>query len=208
MNYTQQVDKKHYSFFGYYNKMRWMSFWYQTKEVVERDDIKTMLDIGSGTDFLKILLSAHRPDVEYKTLDIAADLNPDYVGGITKIPLPDNSFDAVSAFQVLEHIEFSDFETALSEMKRVSKKYVFISVPHNAPTFDFQFKVPGFKRVAFCLRLPWYRKHVFKGQHYWEIGKKGYSAKKILLILEKHFKVVDNYSPIENLYHHFYILEK
>jgi ubiquinone/menaquinone biosynthesis C-methylase UbiE len=208
MNYEQQVSKNHYSFLGYYNKMRWMSFWYQTKAVVERPDITTMLDVGAGTDFLRTLLSAHRPDVTYQTLDIAADLQPDVVGSVTSIPLPDNSFDAVSAFQVLEHIEFSDFEPALLEMKRVSKKYIFISLPHSAPTFDFQLKVPGFKRLSFYFRFPWHRKHVFKGQHYWEIGKKGYSAKKILAILEKHFTVMDQFSPMENLYHQFYILEK
>ena len=208
MEYQQQVSKNHYSFLGYYNKLRWMSFWYQTKAVAERGDIKTMLDIGAGTDFLRTLLGTHAPTVEYKTLDIAADLKPDHVGSVTSIPLQDNSFDAVSAFQVLEHIEFADFETALLEMKRVSKKYVFISLPHNTPTFDFQFKVPGFKRVNFYWRLPWHRTHVFKGQHYWEIGKKGYSAKKIRSIFDQHFTVLEDFSPMENLYHQFYILEK
>ena len=208
MDYSQQVSKKHYSFLGYYNKMRWMSFWYQTKAVVERPDIGTILDVGAGTDFLQTLLSAHRPEVVYESLDIAADLRPDHVGSVTAIPLPDASFDAVSAFQVLEHIEFSDFETALVEMKRVSKKYVFISLPYRAPTFDWQCKVPGFKRMSFYFRVPWYRKHTFQGQHYWEIGKKGYSEKTIAQILEKHFVIIESFSPIENLYHQFYILEK
>jgi hypothetical protein len=208
MNYEPQVEKAHYSFEKYFYTGRWMSYWYQTKEVYAKPDIKTMLDIGPGSDFLKKVLSVHCPLVEYKSLDIAQDLNPDYVGPVTHIPLGNASFDVVSAFQVLEHIEFSDFEPALMEMKRVSKKYVFISLPHNVPTFDFQFKLPGFKRFSFVLRLPFHRKHVFYGQHYWEIGKKGYEAKKILEIFKKHFTVLDEYVPYENLYHHFYILEK
>ena len=208
MDYKQQVDKKHYSFEGYFYRGRWMSYWYQTKEVCSREDIKTMLDVGPGSEFLKKILSAHCPGVIYQSLDIAEDINPDYVGGVTRIPLPDNSFDLVSAFQVLEHLEFTDFEVALKEMKRVSKKYVFISLPHNVPTIDFQFKFPGFKRVSVALKLPIYRKHIFYGQHYWEIGKAGYAPKKILDILKKHFTVLSEYVPYENQYHHFYILEK
>ena len=185
-----------------------MSYWYQTKEVYSRPDIKTMLDIGPGSDFLKNILAVHTPQVKYESLDIATDLHPDHVGSATSIPLPDNSFDAVSAFQVLEHIEFKDFEPALLEMKRVSNKYVFVSLPHNVPTFDIQFKFPGFKRFSFALKLPVPRTHVFYGQHYWEVGKKGYSAKKILSIFKKHFEVIDEYVPYENQYHHFYILKK
>jgi ubiquinone/menaquinone biosynthesis C-methylase UbiE len=185
-----------------------MSYWYQTKEVYSREDIKTMLDIGPGSDFLKNILAVHCPQVTYETLDIAEDLHPDHVGSATVIPLPDNSYDVVSAFQVLEHIEFKDFEPALREMSRVSKKYVFISLPHNVPTFDFQFKLPGFKRFSFALKIPWGRTHTFNGQHYWEIGKKGYELNKIKGIFKKHFTILEEYVPYENQYHHFFILEK
>lgn len=206
--YQPQVSKDHYSFAGYFYPGRWMSYWYQTKEICSRSDISSMLDIGPGSDFLKNILSVHAPQVRYETLDIAVDLQPDYIGSATSIPLADNSFDVVSAFQVLEHIEFKDFEPALQEMKRVSKRYVFISLPHNVPTFDFQFKVPGFKRFSFALKIPWGRTHVFYGQHYWEVGKKGYSARYILSIFKRHFEVIDEYVPYENQYHHFYILKK
>jgi hypothetical protein len=206
--YQPQVSKDHYSFEGYFYQGRWMSYWYQTKEIYSKPDIKTMLDIGPGSDFLKNILAVHCPQVKYETLDIAADLHPDHIGSATSIPLPDNSYDVVSAFQVLEHIEFKDFEPALLEMSRVSSKYVFVSLPHNVPTFDFQFKLPGFKRFSFALKVPIPRTHVFYGQHYWEVGKKNYSAKKILSIFKKHFEVIDEYVPYENQYHHFYILKK
>jgi ubiquinone/menaquinone biosynthesis C-methylase UbiE len=141
-------------------------------------------------------------------MDIDADLNPSLVGSVTHIPQADASHDLVCAFQVLEHIQFEDFETGLEEMKRVSKKYVFISLPHNVPSIDFQLKVPLLKRFSFALKIPYGQKHVFKGQHYWEVGKRGYSAKKIFSILAQHFDVLDEYVPLENQYHHFYILQK
>lgn len=208
MNYEKQVDKSHYSFEKYFYPGRWMSYWYQTKEISSRNDIKRVLDIGPGTNFLESILKIHRPDLEYKTLDIAEDLNPDFIGSILNIPLPDNSFDSVCAFQVLEHIDFKDFENALKEMKRVSKKYVFVSLPHFGPSFELQVKIPLFKRFKIAMKVPWSRKHVFEGQHYWEVGKKGYSTKNIRFILKNNFNLIDEYVPFENQYHRFFILKK
>lgn len=207
MNYEKQVDKSHYSFEKYFYRGRWMSYWYQTKEICCREDIKTVLDIGPGTTFMHDILKIHRPDIEYRTLDIAVDLNPDFVGGISSIPIADNSFDVVSAFQVLEHIEFSDFETSLKEMKRVSKKYVFISLPHFGTSIEFLIKLPFIKRRQIAIKIPWPKKLVFNGQHYWEIGRKGYPATKIRSVIGTHFEVIDEYIPFENQYHHFFILK-
>lgn len=208
MTYQKQVDKKHYSFSSYFYKGRWMSYWYQVKEIAEREDIKTILDIGPGTSFLANVLAIHRPDTTYATLDIAEDVKPDIVGGVTAIPLENESYDCVSAFQVLEHIEFSDFETALKEISRVSKKYVMISLPHYGTPVSFSFRLPFFKKINFSTMLPRRKKHVFCGQHYWEIGKHGYSPKKIRKIINNHFNIVTEYSPEENMYHRFYILRK
>jgi predicted SAM-dependent methyltransferase len=206
--YQPQVSKNHYQFESYFHTFRWMSYWYQLKEIVDRKDITSLLDIGPGSLFLKKALEVHRPELVYKTMDIDATLNPDVVGSVVDVPFSDESFDLVCAFQVLEHIEFADFEKALLELKRVSKKYIFISLPHNVPSFDMQFKLPGLKRFRVAIKFPLGQKHVFNGQHYWEVGKKGYSATKILGIFQKHFEVIDEYVPFENQYHHFYILKK
>lgn len=205
--YEKQVEKEHYSFERYFHKFRWMSYWYQSKEIISRNDIKTCLDVGPGNDFLRKMLEMHRSDIKYQTLDFAEDLKPDFVADITDTRLENNSYDLVCAFQVLEHLKFEDFEKALCEMKRLSKKYVFISLPHNVPSFDMQLKLPGIKRFSFALKSPWGRKHIFYGQHYWEVGKRGYSARKILKIIKKHYTVIDDYVPLENQYHHFYILK-
>ncbi len=49
-------------------------------------------------------------------------------GSIYDIQQPDNSFDVVVAFEVLEHLHEAD--KALAEMARVASKYVVLSVPH------------------------------------------------------------------------------
>ena len=69
-------------------------------------------------------------NIEYNAVDlepknnkvIKVDLNKD------NLPFKDNTFDYVFCLEVLEHI-YSPFKV-LSELKRVSKKYVVISVPN------------------------------------------------------------------------------
>lgn len=50
-------------------------------------------------------------------------------GSITELPFPENSFDLVCAFDVIEHVE--DDQLAVDEMKRVVKEdgIIFITVP-------------------------------------------------------------------------------
>tara|TARA_B100002051_G_C16744327_1_gene646466 strand:+ start:1724 stop:2353 length:630 start_codon:yes stop_codon:yes gene_type:complete len=207
MKYEKQVEKRHYAFESYFYPGRWMSYWYQIKEIVSRDDINSVLDVGPGTSVLQAILNEQKPNLSYQSLDIADDLHPDIKGSVTDIPLKDNAVDLATAFQVLEHISFDDFEVALQEMKRVSKRYVFISLPHYGPSLEFRLKLPKFAEFKFAIKLPRPITHVFCGQHYWEIGKKGYSASKIRSILNTHFDILDEYIPHENQYHRFYIMQ-
>lgn len=49
-------------------------------------------------------------------------------GDIYHLPQPDHSWDVVIASEVLEHLDHP--EQALEELKRVSSRYVVLSVPH------------------------------------------------------------------------------
>jgi ubiquinone/menaquinone biosynthesis C-methylase UbiE len=207
MEYKTQVDKKNYNFEKYTDRSRWMSYWHQVREIVSRPEITSVLEIGPGNGFLRQVLQVYRPDIKYHTIDIAADLNPDVVGSVTKMPLEDDSYDVVCAFQVLEHIRYDDFEPAVAEMKRVAKQYVFISLPHFGPSVELWFKIPFLKRIKFAAKIFFPKEHVFGGQHYWEIGKKGYSVQKIRSVLVRYFNLIDEYVPFENQYHRFFILD-
>ena len=208
MEYKPQVSEDHYRFDNYFSPARWMSYYHQVRQIATRDDVKTVLDIGPGTTFLKNVLLSQRPDIRYESLDMAADVKPDHIGSITKIPLPDNSYDAVCAFQVLEHIEFKDVEQALAEMARVSKKYIMISVPHFGPTIQLHLKIPMIKLIRSVIRFPRPVKHEFDGQHYWELGKRGYPVTRFKKLLSHIGELKVEFVPFENQYHHFFILEK
>ena len=111
----KQVNKSHYDFGRYVSKNhRWVSFYHQLDEIFSIKDASSVLEIGPGMPIVRDMLRYHRPEVVYKSLDIAEDLNPDYIGSVIGIPLKDNSFDVVCAFQILEHIPYEKFEKALS----------------------------------------------------------------------------------------------
>ena len=122
--------------------------------------------------------------------------------------LKTGSFDLILCAEVLEHLPFEKFEQCLSELKRVSKKNVVLSLPHFGPQLKIRFKVLFIKEIKFAFKIPYHPKHKSGGVHYWEIGKRGYSSRKIRDIIKKYFKIKKEFIPFENQYHHFYILEK
>ncbi len=202
---TKQVDKKAYEFEHYSYESRWVSYYHQLREVFRRTP-KSVLEIGLGDGVLGSFLRQNS-DIEYKSMDIADDLHPDIVGSVLSIPVADKSFDMVVAFEVLEHIPFDDFSKALGEMRRVSRKYVLLSLSHPGPVTKLNFKVPFVPEVKVAVKIPFAQKHVFNGEHYWEIGKRGFSASRIRSALKEYFSIEDEFVPYGNQYHRFFVLK-
>jgi len=202
----KQVDKNHYDFQRYSHEGRWASYFFQLKEVLALKP-RNILEIGCGDKVFSNFIK-NNTKVSYTSVDVAEDLGPDIVASASDLPCADSSFDVVCAFEVLEHIPFEKFEKCLLEMGRVSNKYVCISLPHFGPSVEFLLKIPFIKRIRVAFKIPYYPVHTFNGEHYWEIGKRGYSVNKIKSILKKFFLVKKEFVPFANQYHHFYILEK
>jgi SAM-dependent methyltransferase len=74
-------------------------------------------------------IDKYLPNVKYTVLDKVADYNPDLVGDIHDLPLPDNSVDAILLINLLEHVEQP--HKAVQEAYRVLKPggYCYIDVP-------------------------------------------------------------------------------
>ncbi len=202
----KQVDKKAYKFKTYCGIDRFSSYWYQINEVLDCNP-KNILEVGIGDKVLSSYLKENT-DIEYKNVDIAEDLRPDIISSVDNLNVGSNSFDIVCAFEALEHLPFNKFKQSLLELKRVSKKYVIISLPHFGPPFKLNIKIPFLKELKLSFKIPFPKKHNFNGQHYWEIGKNGYSPRMIKKILSGIFTIKKDFIPFENQYHHFYILEK
>jgi hypothetical protein len=51
--------------------------------------------------------------------------------------------------------------------------------------------------------------HEFDGEHYWEIGKKDFSLKRIKRLFETNsFNILRDYRVPEKPFHHIFVLEK
>lgn len=202
----KQVNKTAYQFSSYTYPGRFASYYRQLAEVITLNP-EDVLEVGVGDGVFRDYLK-NNTNIPYTSVDVAGDLNPDVVGDVTKLPFQNGAFDVVCAFEVLEHIPFKEFEKALTEISRVARSYVVISLPHFGPPIQFLLKIPFFRVVRFSLKIPFPRRHSFNGQHYWEIGKRGYSLMKIRSILKKYFTVEKEFVPFENQYHHFFVLVK
>lgn len=104
-------------------------------------EFKTFLDVGCGMGHLMRNLTGK--GYAGKGIEISKDaLNkyltdflPDKVllAGAEKIPLPDNSFDMVICLDVMEHLPKFDIKQAISELIRVSKDFIFLTINLDNP---------------------------------------------------------------------------
>lgn len=108
--------------------------------MIRKYKIKKLLDVGAGTGrTLQFLLKEH-PDMEILGIEpVDALREAGYANGIPKniliagngnaLDFEKNEFDLVCEFGVLHHVEKP--QLLVSEMLRVSKKYLFISDSNN-----------------------------------------------------------------------------
>ena len=105
---------------------------------IQKTKTETILDIGCGEGYTtKILKNSNKEvfieGIEYgkEMVKKAKKINPDIhfeEGSIYNISRKDASYDMTLASEVLEHLE--DPLKGLLELKRVSKKFVLVSVPN------------------------------------------------------------------------------
>ncbi|MBI2720724.1 MAG: class I SAM-dependent methyltransferase [Bacteroidetes bacterium] len=92
---------------------------------------KTVIDIGCGKGHLLSVLKNKHPQLEQFGFDIK---NPEgnepfkYVkGNIESLPFKDKQFDVVTCCHTIEHL--IDLEQCIKELKRITKKQLFIVTP-------------------------------------------------------------------------------
>jgi SAM-dependent methyltransferase len=205
----KQVDKSHYEFKKYMQKRRWASMWHQLDEVLAFEP-KTVLEVGPGPGVFKALTSHFGPSVE--TLDIDPELEPDHVASADNMPFGEGRFDVVCAFQMLEHVPYDVSLAIFKDMVRVASKGVVISLPDAKRVWPYSFHVPKVGTLYFHLPRPRLRpqKHIFDGQHHWEINKAGYSLSRVVRDLEQGggVRCSKTYRVGENPYHRFFVFTK
>lgn len=118
--------------------------------------------------------------VKVTTLDINEAYEPDFVGSVLKMPFSDNAFTMSLICEVLEHLPYDSFSPALKELRRVTERTVLLSLPDVRRTLlSVDVKLPFLKRIRGIVKAPTFKRHIFDGQHHFEIGKRGYSPRRI-----------------------------
>lgn len=185
------------------NLVHWTYYWHQIRLV--REEIDTgdrILEIGVGTRFTSNYLKSRGYHVV--TLDIDPDKQPDIVGNIVEMELPE-TYDYILAFEVFEHMPFGDFSEVLHKLNRHCRKRLLISVPRNEKLwFSLQAELPG--RKSFGFRIATRRKKIISKHHHWEVDHPPVSRK----VLEQAFQSagfrIQTMEKVDALY--FYVLTK
>jgi len=182
--------------------------YYQQLNTINKYKPNNVLEIGVGNRLVTNQLK--NKGINVTTVDINPKLNPDYVCDIRHLEVINTHFDLICAFEVLEHIRFSNFEDALISLKKHSSKYIIISLPIKATGITFYLNLPKIKPIYYYLNLPipLRQKSIQNNTaHFWEIDKVGFEKSKIINILRKHFNILEHYRLYMNPRHYMFVLQ-
>jgi SAM-dependent methyltransferase len=206
--YQPQVSIEHYKKQAF-QPIRIASITEQLREICY-SGYTSILEIGVGIGFLRHCAQLF-PQISLTTLDIAEDLNPDFLGSVTNMPFEDKQFELVVCCEVMEHLPFADFLPVLKEIRRVARYKAIISLPDRRHRYFLTARLPWLGWLNFAwnpARGKFSReKFKFNGEHYWEIGYKDTLTKDVVRkIKEAGFKIERKYRLLKYDYHCFFIL--
>ncbi|MBK9130715.1 MAG: methyltransferase domain-containing protein [Gammaproteobacteria bacterium] len=173
--------------------------YYHYRDLVSVGGIKSVLLIGPGQGLEAGILRSRGFSVT--TFDIDNTFRPDITGSVHDMTMFSNSqFDSVIASHVLEHLAEPYLDQSLSEISRIGRS-ALIYLPVAGRHMQFRW-IAGFKNIDLTFTIDlfnYFRRHDGKsakycsGQHYWEIGVKGFRKKEITQRIRNHFEILHKY---------------
>lgn len=167
-----------------------------------------ILEIGKGAGVVSAVLKDMGYDL--KTMDINEHLHPDYVQNICALEdaFKKNQYDVILCAEVLEHIPFENFETAIKNIASMLKTdgVLVLTIPNCYLRLPVYINLP---KIHFNKVLVAKMTRRIGVEHCWEIGSaEETNERNIKRILEKHFVVSGNGRIPFNEYHWWWICYK
>ncbi|HEY4640192.1 MAG TPA: methyltransferase domain-containing protein [Thermoanaerobaculia bacterium] len=181
------------------NLSNFVNSYYQYRDVVSCGDGKRILVIGPGQGLDTAVFKWLGYDVT--TFDIDATFEPDHIGSVHSMTMfGDKAFDVVIASHVLEHLAIPYLDIALGELARVAK-FAVVYLPVAGRHVQLRL-IPALKAIDLSLHFDvrnWFQKpdgvtpRYCSGQHFWEIGMRGFRVKDVERRLAQRFEILRSY---------------
>ena len=100
-------------------------------------EVRSILDVGAGNGLFLKLLEDKRECPSMMGIERATAVKraarcraPILSASAERLPFRDAAFELVSSLNMIEHLPYGIYERALTEIQRVSSRYILISVPY------------------------------------------------------------------------------
>jgi len=182
------------------NLSNFVNSYYQYRDVGScGDGVRRILVIGPGQGLDTAIFKWAGFDVT--TFDIDETFKPDYIGSVHAMTMfGDKSFDVVIASHVLEHLALPYLDAAIDELARVAG-HAIVYLPVAGRHAQVRL-IPAVKGIDVSLHFDlhnWLHKpdgvtaRYCGGQHFWEIGMRGFRVKDVERRLARRFEVLNSY---------------
>jgi hypothetical protein len=173
--------------------------YYQFRDLSRLVEVRTVLVVGPGQGLGVHVLKWR--GFEVSTFDIDEVFKPDYLGSVHDMHLfRSRQFDAVIASHVLEHLAAPYLDSSLAEIARVGR-YALIYLPVAGRHIQLRL-TPGLKEVDLSFILDVFNRfhrpdgvtpRYSSGQHFWEVGLRGFRPRDLRQRMSRFFKILHVY---------------
>jgi len=173
--------------------------YYQYRDLQQLEGVNRILIVGPGQGFGTQVLRWRGYQVT--TFDIDQTFHPDVIGSVHDMSsLKDKEFDAIVASHVLEHLPEPYLDSALREISRVGR-YALIYLPVHGAHAQIRLR-SNFRDIDLSMILDLFNyferpngvtARYMEGQHYWEVGMRGFRKSDLIRRMARFFDVLGSY---------------
>lgn len=180
------------------HRSNFLNAWRQYEDLAALPSVRKVLVVGPGQGLEVATFRNRGYDVE--SIDIDSTFAPDRVMSVHDMrAFGDARFDAAVVSHVLEHLPLRLLDTALAEIARVARyALVYLPIGGRRITLDLWLGMRRARLLALSWTEFWKRPtgespDHGEGNHFWEVGMRGFRVRDVERRLAGHFDVLSRY---------------